>query len=312
MQDKEKRITNCKTGIECIRSVSKLVDKEFSSNIAAVKNRNLKTALHIKSESETDAAGAGLFFIAGKKHCCFAVISHLNKEITAYGFFTADEEPDYERFFDEHEIFKKRFHLSAVAFDTTETVLIPLQYYKMEEIPLHLDATSGKAAHAAIVSEQLTDWQMHTVYRLPSALQSAVARKFQQGYSWHINTVMLKNHRANSEQEILVDFKTDEFSVLAFAHNNLLLAQTFHYSAPEDVLYYLLKCCQQLGLSQQAAKLTLSGLIEKDSAVYRELYKYFIHLEFDGLHGGVKISEALQIHPEHYYSTISKLAACVL
>ena len=84
------------------------------------------------------------------------------------------------------------------------------------------------------------------------------------------------------------------------------------YTAPDDVLYYLLKCCQQLNFSQQTMKVFLSGLIEKDSALYRELYKYFINLEFESLAREIKLTEALTIHPEHYYSSISKLAACVL
>ena len=84
------------------------------------------------------------------------------------------------------------------------------------------------------------------------------------------------------------------------------------YTTHEDVLYYLLKCCQQLNLSQQQVYLFLSGLIEKDSALYRELYKYFIHLEFEQLANDIKLTDALTIHPPHYYSSISKLAACVL
>ena len=121
----------------------------------------------------------------------------------------------------------------------------------------------------------------------------------------------LRNLSTQTEEAIFVDFKTDEFSVVAIKENKLLLCQTFAYTAPDDVLYYLLKCCQQFNLSQQQAKMFLSGLIEKDSVLYRELYKYFIHLEFESLSGDIKLTAALTIHPDHYYSSISKLAACV-
>src|SRR6185295_4919111 len=100
--------------------------------------------------------------------------------------------------------------------------------------------------------------------------------------------------------------------VVTVSFRKLLLAKTFSYTSPEDVLYYLLKCCRQLNLSQQTVKISLAGLIEKDSAVYRELYKYFINLEFESLSADVKLGESLSVHPEHYFSSISKLAACVL
>jgi hypothetical protein len=111
---------------------------------------------------------------------------------------------------------------------------------------------------------------------------------------------------------MFIDFKQDEISVIILNESKLLLAQTFSYTTPEDVLYYLLKCCQQLGLSQQQVKVYLSGLIEKDSAIYRELYKYFIDLEFETLRNDIKLAEELKVHPEHYFSSISKLASCVL
>lgn len=232
--------------------------------------------------------------------------------MTEFGYFTAEtDEADFRSFFEELEVFKKRYRVSAVAYDTAETVLVPSALFNMEEMQLHLQATNGHAVHSALVSELVTDWQLHTVYRLPSVLQSAVKTKFLNGQSWHINTVMLKNCRLPETDSMIVDFKTDGFSVLVFEKSKFLLAQTFSYNTPEDVLYYLLKCCRQLNLSQEEICLSLSGLIEKDSAVYRELYKYFIHLEFDNLHGQIKLAEALQVHPEHYYSTISKLAACV-
>jgi Protein of unknown function (DUF3822) len=232
--------------------------------------------------------------------------------MTEFGYFTVDtDDNEYKSFFDVQEVFKKRYRLSALAYDTVETVLIPSELFKIEDLQLHLQATNGHAIQSALVSELVSDWQLHTVYRLPSVVQSAVKSKFVNGQSWHINTVMLKNHLLQEAASIEIDFKTEAFSLLVFEKNKLLLAQTFSYNTPEDVLYYLLRCCRELNIPKDKVSLSLSGLIEKDSAVYRELYKYFIHIEFDNLYGQVKLSEALQVHPVHYYSTISKLAACV-
>jgi hypothetical protein len=152
---------------------------------------------------------------------------------------------------------------------------------------------------------------LYNVYRLPSSLQSAAAWKFLSGKFWNIYTVLLKDQSTSEEGTMIVDFTPDQFSILIIKERKLLLAKTLSYSSPEDVLYYLLKACQQLHLSQQTVKLLLSGLIEKDSAIYRELYKYFINIEFESLKGEVKLAEALTTHPEHYYSSISKLASCV-
>jgi hypothetical protein len=175
-----------------------------------------------------------------------------------------------------------------------------------------LDAVYGKTIHADTISENLPALKLYNVYRLASGIHASINRKFLSGKFWHLYTVILKNPSSQPSGTISIDFKTDEFSVVVLREGKLLLCQTFAYTAPEDVLYYLLKCCQQLNLSQQQVQLFLSGLIEKDSALYRELYKYFINLEFESLAGKIKLTTALTVHPEHYYSSISKLAACVL
>lgn len=271
----------------------------------------MKPSFHIKPQAGYNPANSVLLMIAGKRHCSFAVMNYLSKELVEFGYYTSnEEEEDYKKFFEETEALNTRYYQAAIAYDADETVQIPSSVYKYEEGQLHLDTVYGKTVHTTVVSENVVGWNLHNVYRLPSSLQSAASWKFLSGKFWSMYSVLLKNY-TSSGQSIAVDFKTDEFTVLIVSENKLLLAKTYSYSSPDDVLYHLLKACQQLGLSQQTVKLFLSGLIEKDSAIYRQLYKYFKNVEFESLSGGVKLSSELTDHPEHFYSSISKLAACV-
>jgi hypothetical protein len=272
----------------------------------------LKPAFQIKPDVEYNPANSILLIIAGKWHCSFAVMNYLSKELMEFSHYTSvEEEVNYKSFFEETPVLNTRYYQVAFAYDVDETIQIPSAVYKYEDGPLHLEAVCGKDVHTTVVSENVPGWNLYNIYRLPAALQSAASWKFLSGKFWNIYSVLLKDYFKNSGEVILVDFKTDEFSVLILKDNKLQLAKTFCYSSPEDVLYYLLKICQQLKLSQQTATLYLSGLIEKDSTIYRELYKYFIHVEFESLTGEIKLTEALTAHPAHYFSSISKLAACV-
>jgi len=284
----------------------------FVLTLHANKINYLKASFHIKPDSEHDPASSILLLIAGTRHCSFAVMNYLSKELVEFGYFTAEDEADYLKFLDETGLMNNRYYQTAVAYDANESVQIPSVVYRYEEGQLHLDALYGKTIHANIISENLPVLYLYNIYRIPASLHSSISRKFLSGKSWHLYTVILKNFSSQQSGSMFIDFKTDEFSVVVLKENKLLLCQTFAYSAPEDVLYYLLKCCQQLDLSQQEVQLFLSGLIEKDSALYRELYKYFINLEFESLSNDIKLTTALTVHPQHFYSSISKLAACVL
>ncbi len=272
----------------------------------------MKASFHIKPDSDNNDANSVLLLIAGTRHCSFAVMNHLSKQLVEFGYFTAEDEEDYLRFFEETGLMNSRYYQSAIAYDASESVQVPAAVYKHEEGSLYLNSVYGNAIQANTVSENLPALNLYNVYRMPSGLHTSINRKFLSGKYWHLYTVILKNLASQDIDSIFIDFKTDEFSLIAIRKNKLMLCQTFSYHTPEDVLYYLLKSCQQLNFSQQAVRIGLSGLIEKDSAVYRELYKYFINLEFELLAGGVKLTDALSIHPPHYYSSISKLAACVL
>jgi hypothetical protein len=272
----------------------------------------LKASFHIKPDNEHNPSSSILLLIAGTRHCSFAVMNYLSKELVEFGYFTAADEEDYLRFFAETGLLNNRYHQTAIAFDANECVQIPSVVYQYEDGQLHLDSLYGKSPHTNIISENLPALNLYNVYRMPANLYSSISRRFLSGKYWHLYTVVIRNLSLREKEFMLIDFKTDELSLVVFKENKLLLCQTITYTTPEDVLYYLLKCCRQSGLSQQQTKVFLSGLIEQDSAVYRELYKYFINLEFESLSGEIKLTDALNIHPQHYYSTISKLAACVL
>jgi hypothetical protein len=283
---------------------------EFYSNIAALKKR-LKQALHIKSGNVVDASEAVLLLVAGRTHCSFALMSSVSKELVEFGCFTGgDEEEDYSAFFEEQEALRKNYHQSVIGYDIPGSVFIPAAYYNEADAGLHLEMLYGADEHPEVISDILTGYNLCNVYRLPENLKAA-ARKFTHGRQLHLYSVLLKNFSVSAKEVVLADFKTDEFTVVVSGKSKLMLAQTWSYSSPEDVLYYLLKICRQFGLSQQETTVVLSGLIEKDSAVYRELYKYFVCLEFDILHGHVKLADALAEYPAHYFSTLSKLGACV-
>ena len=285
----------------------------FVLTLHAIKINYLKPSFHIKSDAEYNPANSILLMIAGERHCSFAVMNYLSKELVEYGYFTSTEdENDYKSFFEGIESLNNRYYQTAIGYDANESVQIPSVIYRYEEGQLHLEAAYGKKIHTTVVSENVPGWNLYNVYRLPAALHSAISWKFLSAKSWGIYSVLLKDQPSKNGEVMIVDFKTTAFSVIVLKNSKLLLAKTFSYTSPEDVLYYLLKCCQQLNLSQQTVKLSLSGLIEKDSAVYRELHKYFINLAFESLSADVKLAEALTTHPEHYFSSISKLAACVL
>jgi hypothetical protein len=114
---------------------------------------------------------------------------------------------------------------------------------------------------------------------------------------------------AGQQDRLLVNIHTDEFSFIAIKENKLLIAQTHLYASPEDICYYLLKTCHQFSLSQEQVLVSVSGLIEKESQLYRELYQFFIHVAFREP-GWTLPATGEHDYPAHFFTTLNDLARC--
>ncbi len=133
------------------------------------------------------------------------------------------------------------------------------------------------------------------------------SKQFAAGKFWHQYSVAIKNLKATDEAGyLIVDFRTDDFTIFVAANNKLLLAQTFVYTTPEDVLFQLLKICEQFSLSQKTVVLSLAGMIDQQSALYKELHQYFLHIEFRNASWNIPDDE----YPAHFFTSLNDLAQC--
>ena len=239
----------------------------------------------------------------------------VGKELQRLDYFTtddADEENLPGKILDKYPYWNERFYKVVVGYDFAEKILVPDALYKYEDAETLLNAGFGTGVHTTIIAEPVAEKHLHTIFRMPTAIYEWAAMKLTNVQYFHTVSLLLKKNDDGDKNLLRVDIKSETFSVLVFKEGKLLLAQSREYSSPEDVLYYLLKITEQFSLSQQDIRLILSGLIEEESTLYRELYKYFIHLEFEHIPEGIKPDAVFSEHPAHYFSSLLNLAACVL
>ena len=110
---------------------------------------------------------------------------------------------------------------------------------------------------------------------------------------------------ANTEKapEIAVHVFKDSFTCMVKKNNQLHLCNTYLYKTPEDFIYYILFCYEQLGLQTEIDTLKLSGAIEKQDPLYKRLFTYIRHITFHENIKGIKIKDT----PKHQHLIISNL-----
>lgn len=244
----------------------------------------------------------------GDSYAGFTVSDKEGHHLYRVAYCTTEEwsETDLLSFFEKYDLAKQDFYDVQVAWNFSAATFVPARYFQLENSTGILSGLYGNIAGSSVIAESVAEWQLQTTYAAPANVLEVVKRIFPAAKYRHLRTLLLKKLTSNAAGALEVSFQTDSFTVIATKGSKLLLAETYTYSSPEDVLYYLLKICKQFSLLQQDVALQLSGLVDKQSALYRELYQYFIHIEFNVAAWGETM------YPAHFFTSFNHLAQCAL
>lgn len=251
----------------------------------------MKTLFHIGNINEGDI----LLGEMAADHVCLATITPDNAIRSVRYFDTGSLEPLQKSL--EERSFKKVIIGAAYP----EAITTPNRYFdqsKSDNFLLEIYPAEHKLFRNSVVNE----WQVTISYALPIEIQTLVPGAVIE----HVYYCDLKR-TFGVDQEIKLCFGPKYFRAVVKKGNTLQLCQMYPYQTPLDVTYYLLNIGYQLGMDQQQTQLTLSGLIDQDSNLYKEIYQYFTRVSFDQVDGLIE-SE----YPAHYFTSIHQLAKCAL
>ena len=270
----------------------------------------MKKVFDIKSSSVPDADLLVLRLSAG--HLAFAATTASASRLDNLGYYTVQENMDENvlmKIYQQEDILRRTYAQVRIAFDYPFSTLVPEEYAGAFPDNNSFQLQHGSQGRMHQDSDLLSAQKMQNHYSLPAAVWEWMQSHFPSASRIHGYTADLcRMESTDFEGAISVDFRADEFSLLASRAQQLLLAQTFPYENPADVLYYLLKVAGEFGLSQRDLRLSCSGLIEKDSSLYRELHQYFLHLRFRD--AGWILPETEEPLPAHYFTALYDLAKC--
>jgi len=277
----------------------------------AIKEVPVKKLFQIPAAENSENVQPVLSIRVGEKHCCFSITEFSSNELKQLAYYSSDE--INIGFFDElikvHPEFNNPFYQVLICYDYPQSSLVSFKEYKQGEGNVLLNVLFGLNIKSSIISEPVTGWQLYNVYAVPETVHSFLTKRFTTAKYWHQYTLNIQNNEFVENGKLRVDVRKDDFTLLASANNKILLAQTIEYSTPDDVMYFLLRVCNQFGLSQQEVHVELSGLVDQQSALYRQLYQYFLHLDF--VYTNWKVSVAVHNeNPDHFFTSLNDLARC--
>jgi hypothetical protein len=264
----------------------------------------LNTLFDIRSEGE-DSKAKTLILEIGPDYCAYAVMTD-NRSFSQVKYITFDELSAEESLRSIINDLDHQVEKTIVCSAFPHSILMPLKQFK-NDCSL-IDVVYDQPAQHYL-NDTIAEWQMTNVYSLPSYIHHLVNRLPNVKY-YHVYTPSLKVYNGfTADSQVSVHLTTQHFRVLVRKEGKVQLVQTYFYKTPLDVVYYLLKIFSEFQLDQNETYVILSGLVEEDSAMYKELYSYFTNLHFAQ---PPTISLPANDHPHHFFTSLYNVAACEL
>lgn len=258
----------------------------------------------IKSNSSANCQPDALVLLVGNDYFSYAILDddHLCELKRFYLQHTGVEQ--LNTILQANDVLNAPFAKIITAFDYSTSTLLPVDFNTGDNTPLLYLNNAGQQDH--FIHEVVTEWELANIYAVPYELLNWVLTHFPSSKFWHAQSIQLKNAAKGMADGCMdLNVRDKNFSVTVTKQDQLLLAQTYHYNAPADVLFYLLKICETFQLQQETVRLNISGLIDKRSVLYRTLYDYFLNIVFKEA-----LWQQAGEHPAHYFTLLNQVALC--
>jgi len=242
-----------------------------------------------------------LFIEIGKHHIACWCIGD-NRSLQAFEYFSFQDEDEYfENIYKEAKLhsvlLNNEFAATEVVWETMPFTCIPNALFKPEAIDNYIDIL-GKNPFTKSMS--CTQHDMTVAYPVKEDALKLVQQHFPAAAVSHKICQLSKELTGSLPTCVHIIFYHHHFLLLAVKDGVLQLATGITYQSSKDCLYYVLYTMQQLNLPLNETVVLVSGFIEMDSILYKDLYEYIPLLQ--PAEKGMLKDE----YPAHYFTTFYK------
>ena len=271
----------------------------------------MKIAFKIEPSVSNDVA-LHLLVEVGDEDISFLIFSKSPFTVEGLYSFSLDKNTfpttfsnEVERFLEQsNSLSGNMFSSINIFYNFSTSTLIPLKYFKEEEKEEILAQLFVSDKMRSAFEESCRDSEIKNVYSVPTAIQNTILQKFPSAKWAHSSSFQINKNNATALQCIVY---SASIKIILFKEGQLQIVQYFDYINPTDVCYHLLNVAERFEVAPASIQLILSGMIDVDSTLYQDIYKYFLHINF-ATTTDTLVAEGFKGLPSHFYHHLTALA----
>ncbi|MEO5891342.1 MAG: DUF3822 family protein [Ferruginibacter sp.] len=207
-------------------------------------------------------------------------------------------------------VLQEKFNSVNIVYGYAPFILVPGQFMNDTDGKAMLELVYGDVSERVCRTDIISRHGIHNVYGIPAVIDMVITRYFESATYHHLFS-LLPDVVQNTGNHLYCIFSTGQLKVLLMKKGKLQGMQNFTYKVPEDVTFQLLNFCKSFEVDTKDLLVRLSGMIDANSPLYSELYKFFLQLQFEELPAQYQYPETIYEYPSHYFSHLFAIAACV-
>ena len=249
----------------------------------------------------------------GAAHVALTAFDENNAASRNFELYTFDKNDDFEnvllQIYTQSSFLKQEFQSVKIIWENPYAQYIPKDFYNdsVEDIIYYF--TEQK------LTPQKRLLQKNDLFAVPFSVDedkwNSLHKKFPNAEDAHKYYEIIR-HLSTAKNTVplhlLVIFYPNHFIISANKNGQLQLINSVNFSSETDVVYYLLNAAKQLGVSISETSVILSGLIDGDSNLFREIYKYVPNIDVDTADNAIFLKENFSEHPSHFFVPFFKYA----
>lgn len=209
----------------------------------------------------------------------------------------------------------KKYSQVNISVANTHFSIIPKPLFDKAKINEYLNLNTTLKKDFDVRFKTLEKEGIVVCYGIPSELNSWIKKIFPQAKVTHDMAVaiesVLRDFHSLSDDRLILNIHRGYFDFLFLKKGKLAFANSFLYGEKEDLLYYVLFTCEQLGIDPLETETFLLGEIKKGSEKHQLLFQYIKHLYFGSKNRNIKVANGLNELPHHYFYSVFNQGLCV-
>lgn len=204
---------------------------------------------------------------------------------------------------DQKQVLRKNYNKVIICYSFSEFALIPYNLFADNEKEDMLQTLYGTLKEKVTLVDNIPELNIHNYYSVPFVTHNYIISHFPgMKYNHQVSHLLRKPQPDGTVLSII--FTNKRMLCTLWINSKLNLSSSFLFRSTEDVIYHLHNILKQFS-KDAATQLLISGMIETDSPLAKELTKYFCNIIYSNHY--TPVSENLQFLPKHYFSHLFSL-----